>query len=457
MRVGSDCSYVVRELAQMGVAIASAPLAPDVARHVKRVVLDWCAATLPGAESAVARAIKEAVREDLGHGRATVIGDARRASARTAALINGTSSHVVEFDDIFREAIYHPGSPIVAAALALAETRQVSGETFLRAILVGYELSIRIGISVQPAHYKFWHTTGTVGSFGAAAAGAVILGLDADRFAHALAKVGTFAAGLQQAFRSDTMSKPMHAGRAAEAGILAALAAEQEMTGALDILEGPVGFGAAMAGGQADWSKALSGLGKEFLIGAVTIKIHGCCAHSFPAIDGALNLQKNHRLAAKDVKTISVGTYATALDIVGRRSASSPFEGRFCLPFVVSSALVHGSIRLDAFTPERLSDPLVLELMSRFDLALDPELNSLYPEQRTARVCIQLHNGQTLEHLQMYRRGDPEEPISDEELQAKFDELVSPILGRDGADHLARTIWHIDQAPKLKLPLGIGH
>ena len=137
---------------------------------------------------------------------------------RAAALINGAAAHTVEVDDIFRDGIYHPGAPTIPAALALAQARGASGEQFLRAVIVGYEISTRIGAAMGRAHYKYWHNTGTIGCFGACAAAAELLRLDAARFAHALATVTTFSAGLQQAFRMDSMSKPLHAGHAAEAG-----------------------------------------------------------------------------------------------------------------------------------------------------------------------------------------------------------------------------------------------
>src|SRR5262249_13414266 len=163
---------------------------------------------------------------------------------------------------------------------------------------------------------------------GAAAAAGTVLRLDQRQMMHALATVGTFAAGLQQAFRSESMSKPMHAGRAAEAGLLAALAAARGVTGALDILEGDAGFGAAV-GGAPRWEKAVEGLGADYNITRMTFKNHACCGHSFAAIDGALTLQRRHGFAAGDVEWVRVATYRTALDVTGRASSATPFEAKF--------------------------------------------------------------------------------------------------------------------------------
>jgi 2-methylcitrate dehydratase PrpD len=210
----------------------------------------------------------------------------------------------VEFDDIFRDAGYHPGSPTIAAALAAAQANKADAASLLKAIVIGYEVSTRIGLAVMPSHYKYWHTTGTVGTFGAAAAVAAVLGLDATRAAHGLASSVTMAAGLQQTFRSESMTKPMHAAHAAEAGALAAMAAGRGMTCALDMFEGEAGFGAAMSSG-ADWSRAASGLGADYNITQMTFKNHGCCGHAFPAIDGALFLQQTERFAPADVRHIT--------------------------------------------------------------------------------------------------------------------------------------------------------
>src|SRR3989442_1223764 len=240
------------------------PVAPQVLHQAKRAVIDWYAALLPGGVVPPALLLERALAGELDHGEAR-LALGKRAGVRSAALINGAAAHTVEVDDIFREVIYHPGAPTVAAALAVAQSRQVSGEAFLRAVIVGYEISTRIAEAMGRAHYRYWHNTGTIGCFGAASAAAEVLGLDAKRFAHALATVATFSAGLQQAFRADSMSKPMHAGRAAESGVTAALAAGEGVTGSLDIMEGEAGFGKAM-GEDPDWERAPATPGEGFHI-----------------------------------------------------------------------------------------------------------------------------------------------------------------------------------------------
>src|SRR6266550_5470880 len=281
--------YVVEQFAGFAESFRTEPLAPPVLHHAKRAVIDWYAAVLPGAVLPPATLLARALAEELDRGKSR-LALGRHATVRAAALINGSAAHTVEVDDIFRDGIYHPGAPTIAAALALAQSQAVNGEKLLRAVVVGYEISTRISAAMGRAHYRFWHNTGTIGCFGACAAAAEMLALDGRRFANALATVTTFSAGLQQAFRMDSMSKPLHAGRAAEAGVTAALAAREGVTGSLDVIEGEAGFGRAMADGP-DWQSALATLGREFHITRMTFKTHACCGHAFAAIDGALALQ----------------------------------------------------------------------------------------------------------------------------------------------------------------------
>jgi len=317
-------------------------LPPEVLHAARRCLIDWFSATIPGGTRRPATVLVAALADELDLGAACLYPSGRRATLRSAALINGCAAHALEFDDIYRDALYHPGAPVVSAALAAAQGRRTDGEHLLRGIVAGYEVSNRIGRVANPAHYAYWHTTGTVGTFGAAAAAGAILGLSETEIGHALANAATMAAGLQQAFRSDAMSKPLHAGRAAEGGLLAALAAGKGMTGATGMLSGERGFGAAMCGGP-DWSRAVDDLDGPFTILDTTQKNHGCCGHTFAALDGVIALKRAHGLSPADVDRLRVGTYATALEVTGNASPSTATEARFSLPYCAAVALKEDS------------------------------------------------------------------------------------------------------------------
>ena len=434
---------LLQKIADYAIKEQTSKLPAEVIHHAKRAVIDWYASLLPGSQVAPAILLEQALAEDLDRGRAR-LGSGRRATLRTAALINGAASHSVEFDDIYRDAGYHPGSPVISAALAAAQASGASGEQFLRGVIVGYEVSTRIGEAVMPSHYKFWHITGTVGTLGAAAAAATILGCGREQFMHALATAGTFAAGLQQAFRSQAMSKPLHSAHAAEAGTLAAMAAAKGVTGALEILEGAVGFGAAMSVNP-DWSKATRGLGTDYHIVHVTFKNHGCCGHTFPSIDGVLHLKHAHHLTHKDIKKIRLATYKTGLDIINNDKPEGEYQAKFSLQYTVAHAMVHGSVRLNAFSPERMMDAEVRALMQKIECVADPELSKGYPGQRAAHVEIETVDGRKFTHFQPTRKGDPEMPLTDDELNDKFLELAAPVLGDPAARALLEQLWATDK------------
>jgi 2-methylcitrate dehydratase PrpD len=440
--------YVVERFAAFAEASRQAPIAPEVLHHAKRAVIDWYAALLPGAVVPPATALERALADELDRGEAR-LALGRPATVRAAALINGSAAHTVEVDDIFRDGIYHPGAPTIPAALALAQARRASGEAFLRAVIVGYEISTRIGAAMGRAHYRYWHNTGTIGCFGAAAAAAELLQLDTKRFAHALATVATFSAGLQQAFRMDSMSKPLHAGHAAEAGVTAALAAAEGVTGSLDVMEGEAGYGRAMGDGP-DWAKALATLGHDFHITRMTFKNHACCGHTFAAIDGALAVQSQLGVPARDIERVRVGTYRAGLEVAHYEDPHTPAEARFSLKYVVASALAHGSVRLAAFEPPRLEDALTREVMRRVDVAIDPELDSTFPGQRAARVSIVARDGRRAEHLQPTRKGDPDAPLSDPELEAKYLELAAPVFGEGAARALLARLWRLEREAQVE-------
>jgi 2-methylcitrate dehydratase PrpD len=439
--------HVVERFARWAEDYRGVPLAPEVTHHAKRAVIDWYAALIPGAVVDPALALEKALAEELDQGRAR-LALGRKATIRAAALINGTAAHTVEVDDIFRDGIYHPGAPTIPAALALAQAQGATGGQFLRAVVVGYEISTRIGAQMGKAHYKYWHNTGTIGVFGACAAACELLQLDAKRFAHALATVTTFAAALQQAFRMDSMSKPLHAGRAAEAGVTAALAAREGVTGSLDVIEGDAGFGRAMGDGP-DWQKAFETLGQVFNITRMTFKNHTCCGHTFAAIDGALALQARMKAAAREIERIRVGSYRAAKEVSGYDSPNTPAEARFSLKYVVATALTHGSVRFAAFEPARMNDAATRELMQKIDVSIDPELDAAFPKQRAARVAFRMRDGREEELLQPTRIGDPEAPLSDAQLEAKYLELAGPVLGEAKARKLLADLWALDRATSV--------
>jgi len=437
-----------QEFGHYAEAFAQNTLSDEVVHHAKRAVVDWYASLFPGFETTAVQRLMAVLAEDIGHGTAQ-LATGQMTSPRTAALIHGAAAHAAEVDDSFRDAMYHPGAATIASALASAQSAQANGLDFLRGIVLGYEVSTRIGVTLGRPHYKFWHSTGTVGTFGAAASAGALYKLDGEAFAHGLSTAATFAAALQQAFRMDSMSKPLHAGRAAEGGLLAALTARHGMTGSLDVLEGEAGMGKAMSDGP-DWSATTATLGDVFNICRLTFKNHIGCGHTFAAVDGALALQQQMGVKAEDIVGLDVGTYRPALDIACYDTPATDNEARFSLRYMVACALNHGSVRLSAYTPERLADPITRALMARMQVSVDPAIDAAFPGRRAARVVMRTKDGRVGEFFQPDRRGDPELPLSDEDLGDKLRELASPVIGDAKAILLLERIWQLESATDLQ-------
>jgi 2-methylcitrate dehydratase PrpD len=432
----------IETLARFSADFARAPLAQDVAHAAQRAVIDWHASLYPGLDTPAVQALERTLAEDLDRGACRLIGKGpgRAATTRAASLYHGTAAHAAEIDDSFRDAMVHPGASTIAAALAVAQATNARGPEFLRAVVAGYEVSTRIGVVMGRAHYRYWHNTGTMGSFGAAVAAASMLQLDEHATAQALAIAATFTAGLQQAFRHDSMAKPLHAGRAAEAGVLAAQLAAQGLRSTLDVLDGEDGLGRAMSDGP-DWSDIGATLGRDFHVTRLTFKNHVGCGHTFAAIDGALALQRAHGFTHADIERVHLGVYQPTLDIAPHVNPCDADQAKFSLHYMVATALVHGSVRLAAFDPARLNDAATRALMERITQALDPAVDAAFPGRRGARVEVVLRDGRRLVHLQPDRKGDPELPLSDADLEGKLVELAAPAIGEPAAHALILRIW----------------
>ncbi|HEY6721113.1 MAG TPA: MmgE/PrpD family protein, partial [Burkholderiales bacterium] len=225
--------------------------------------------------------------------------------------------------------------------------------------------------------------------------------------------------------------------------VTAALAAAEGVTGSLDIMEGEAGYGKAMSNGP-DWQLALATLGEDFHITQMTFKNHACCGHAFAAIDGALALKAQMGLTAEEIARVRVGGYRATLEVAGIADPATAAEARFSTPYLVATALTHGSVRLAAFEPARLENAATLSLMRRVEVILDPGVDAVFPAQRSARVAIESRDGRHGEHLQPTRKGDPDMPLSDAELEGKYLELTSPVLGEERARLLLARLWKLE-------------
>ena len=428
---------LTKQLAEFAIDLRASPLPDDVRRAAERAVLDWLGSAIRGGEAFPARAALAVARQAMAGQEATVLATGERLSALGAAFANGAASHVLELDDLHQPSTFHPAAPIIPAALAAAERVDASGQVFLRAVVAGYEVGIRLAEAVNPSHYRYWHPTATCGVFGATAAAGTVLGLSCQGLVDALGSAGTMASGLWQFLDDGAMSKPLHAGKAAHDGLLAAELARAGLTGACAILEGPRGFFAATAS-EVDPSRITDGLGNRFKILENGYKRHACCGHTHTAIDAALHLRE--RIAGRVIQQVEVETYQVALDITDNPAPGTEHAAKFSIQYAVAVALLDGAAGLDQFRPARLADPELVALRARVVVRAVPEFNAAYPQAWPARVRVRLAGGVTLEETVTVPRGMPGNPMSDEELREKFLALVTPVLSSERGALLAQAV-----------------
>jgi 2-methylcitrate dehydratase PrpD len=424
-------------------------LSVDALEMAKLCFLDWLGSVYAGKGSRPAVAVLLVAKSLGGNPEATLIPDGSQSSAFLAALVNSAASHVVEMDDLHKESILHPAAPVIPAALAMAEREGASGRELLTAVVVGYEVAIRAGEAMGPSHYHFWHTTGTCGTFGAAAAAGKVLGLSKPELVMALGTAGTQAAGLWEFLTEGAMSKQLHPAKAAADGLLSALLAEQGFTAASRIFEGEKGFCRAMAT-EGDLDRLTKGLGSESpRILTTSFKAHAACYHIHSAIDAVLEIRRKHSLKPADVASVQIALYPAALDLLEKVAPQDAYAAKFNIPFCVATALVYEQVGLSAFTADRLEDPKIMEVMRRISLVRDSDLGKVYPERWPAVAEIRTTAGQTHAARIDFPRGDPKNPMTREELEAKFNNLATPALSVDQRRRAIGACLHLDRVENL--------
>ncbi len=329
-------------------------------------------------------------------------------------FLMGALTHIHETDDLHRASVVHPGCVVVPAAWILAQRLGLRGHALLRAVIWGFEAACRIGTSVGPAHYRVWHNTATCGPFGSAAAAAALLGLSEDRFVWALGNAGTQASGLWAFMAESAMSKHLHAGRAAEAGLLAGDLAAEDFTGPEEILESDKGFYKGLCpdpnpAAVTDHPDAL------WAVHETSIKPWPCCRHTHPAIDAALELHQV--LAGRAVQSVQAGVYQAALDVCDRADPQTEYQAKFSLQHTIAAALSDGAIMFDSF--DEAARARLAGMRARVHAARDADVAGRYPAHWGVQLAVTLADGTTLTATRIDAKGDPEMRMSRDEMVAK--------------------------------------
>ena len=456
---GADLSGPpTRALAEALAATRYSDLPPDVIEHARRSVTDWLGSALAGSIEQPAR-LAQQVAAGFGASKEATVFGAGRASAAAAAFANGVSSHILELDDIHKGSTVHAAAPIIPAALAVAEREHADGRAFLAAVAIGYEAAFRIGEAVNPGHYYFFHPTGTVATFGAAAAAGSLLQLTADQMVDAFGSAGTQAAGLWEFNADGAMSKHLHPGKAAMNGVLAADLARLGFTGGSRILEGDRGFFRAMSK-SFDESRITDGLGTRWKINENGYKLYACCGHTHTAVDCALEVRARRRWSSDDVlrevDSITIETYGPGYEIVKEMNPRTPYQAKFSLAYCVAAALLEGALGLDQFAAERFAadgmrDRAIAELLRRIRVTVAEDLTAKYPTAWPARLTLTLRDGATEHAASDYPKGNAENPVSTEELEKKFYALVGSRFGKETAQAMLGALHSIEQCDDMSL------
>lgn len=430
---------VTRILARRVVESRYGDLPAPVLHEAARALLNWCGCAIGGSRHETVDFALAAIMPFAGSAQAAVFGRGERMDILNAALINGISSHVLDFDDTQAEAI-HPSSPVLPALLALAEWRGFSGAELAHAFVVGVEVECRVGRSVFPQHYdRGWHITGTAGIFGAAAAAGKLLGLNEQQMTWALGMAATQSAGLREMFGS--MCKCLHPGRAAQNGLHAALLAQQGFTSSECGLEAKRGFGHVLST-RFDASVITAEWGPRYELSSNMYKPFACGLVVHGVIDGCIQLRGEHGLSPALIERVDLNVAPLVMELTGKTDPRTGLEGKFSVFHAAAAAIVHGAAGEAQFSDACVREAVVADLRSKVHVAADVSL--LWTQ---ARVSIRLKDGRVLDREVLHPLGSLERPMSDVDLEAKFRSLAGDVLDSGRCERLQELCWSLTSLP----------
>jgi 2-methylcitrate dehydratase PrpD len=426
-------------------------LSPEVRHFAKRHLLDTVGVMIAGAGGEVAARAEAMLTSVRPAGAVAVPGRARRADVLDAAFLGGTAAHGIELDDGYRQGSVHPGCAVVPSLLALAQAGEaIRGRALIEAMVAGYETVTAVGGACHPAlRERGFHPTGAVAVLGAAMATSKLRGLAEAKLSHALGLAASSAAGLFAFVNGGGDIKRLHAGHAAREGLQAALLAEQGIEGPPRVLEARDGFLQAFASASgAHLPDIALPPAVPFGITDCYIKPYACCRHIQPAVEALTGLLADEKIATDDVRKVAVATYRIAAEHA--HTGWDDFaSAQLSFPYLIALALKFRTISLEHFNAQQRRDPSLAALAARLEVTAPPEIDRLYPRLRPARVTLTTARGiftrQADEAL-----GSRLVPLDDAALQAKFHDLVAPVLGAAAARDLAHRLWAIEDVDDVR-------
>ena len=409
----------------------------DVIDMAKRCIIDLFGCVIGASKTPEAEIILSLIREEGAKQKSSILGVWDKTSVLNAVLANGYIGHIFEMDDMYTGASMHPGLPVIPVAVALSEYLNKNGKELLEAIVIGYEIVMRVSECVFPSHYEHWHTTGTCGTFGAAATAGKLLGLNREQLVWAFGNAGSQASGLWQFSDDGAMTKYLHCGKAAYNGLLSALLAEKGYTGARRILEGARGFVAA-ASRETNPEKAFEGLGNNtYRIMRTAFKPYPSCGHTHTAISAALAIYKKHEISTEQIKQVFVKVNAMALRIACKNDlVTTTMEAKFSLKYCVAAALYYGVVDNNTINAANITKQDFTDFTNKIIINVDSKLTENYPYLQTAIVHVCMVDGNEYVETVDYPKGSANDPLSKDELFQKYLAQSSSVVSQDSAKKL---------------------
>lgn len=418
---------MTQRLADIVWVVQAGDLPPQVVQMVKTCFLDFLAACYCAAESEVWTTARDVIKA-FGRGDSFLIGEKGKSSVVGSAFFNGTIATIEDLDDAHRYASgLHLSATAFPAALSLGDDRRINGRKFIEAVVTGYEVSSRLCRAIDITHReRGFHSTGTAGLFGASAASSVVLGLDKEKFVHAMGIAGSAAAGLFAFLQEGSSVRHAHSGWASANGLTAALLAQSGMTGPKYALEAKNGFLNAYSG-KFDADKITRDRDGQYEIGFAYHKLYSACGHSFPSIDATLALKSEIPDFVDRLDRIDIKAYHLSAAL-NRQFPQSIAEAKFSIPFLVGLALIHGNATRREMIPDNLKDERVLKIASRVSVTEDKVISENFPKYRSAELIASMVDGTVVKKRIDSPLGMPENPVSWEQIEEKFHVATEGIL-----------------------------
>jgi 2-methylcitrate dehydratase PrpD len=443
-------------LAQKYSRIGYEALLPRSIEMAKQCVLDYVGCTYAGFSFDSSRIAREYAMENFGKGGCTVIGSKEKLVASGACFTNGTTGHAADLDDCTNEGGGHPGVIIIPVALAMGEHAGLAGKDLLRCIVIGYDTFIRIGkaSNYMSLFERGFHPTALLGMFGAAMTATRALDLDIQKTANALGIVGSFVAGNLECYSDGSYTKRLHAGSASSAGVTAALLASKGYTGPKSILEGPRGFFHAYC--KNPKLEELAREGDGFEIDKVSFKPHACCRFNQAGIDAVLEIFFQNNLDYRMVTSIEVELAKTPYDIVGQPEEvkfhpKNAVDGQFSAAYSVAIAAIEKKAFLEEYTDESVRRQDVGGLLKKVRVRYTPALDEFFPESFPTRVTIGVEDGRSFTKEVRYPKGDPENPLTQDQMVQKFGRAVASVnMDSSRKEQIIETVFNLEKTENVR-------